>query len=433
MTKETKIGLSVIGVLLTVFGGLVVRKLAYSEVVDGPVAEAPPPAVRSASAAEKPQVIPQRNPGAGVGQTAWAKNGIRGESADEGDVPHPVYMPSAAERLRQRGADEVDQRDDVTPAAHANPFQRPVAERTPGVEDEIPDAASQPPARLRESAADPQALRVSEPRSTQSRLNPIRRASAEEPIGEPTLDANEAPPIDNGQGADLTPASPTMTLAPADDRAVETPSDDERPASLGAPLVEPPADDPQPAQQTQWQAGDTTDRAAAGVEPVMPDNGKYTVQPNDSLWTVSEKVYGSGRYFKAIYEHNRSRLPRADKLAVGTIILVPPVATLEQNYPALCPKQRKSAMVKPRTLPASTRQRGVTGDNVYVVAEGDTLFDIARYELGKASRWAEIYQLNRDALGEDFDYLQPGTELVMPAKSPATDSFTRQRDSRIQR
>src|SRR5688572_32376490 len=44
----------------------------------------------------------------------------------------------------------------------------------------------------------------------------------------------------------------------------------------------------------------------------------------------------------------------------------------------------------------------------------DTLFDIARYELGDAKRWPEIYQLNRVALGVDIDYVKPGTKLVLP-------------------
>jgi hypothetical protein len=57
---------------------------------------------------------------------------------------------------------------------------------------------------------------------------------------------------------------------------------------------------------------------------------------------------------------------------------------------------------------------GSTG-RMYTVTDGDTLFEIARHELGKPSRWAEIYQLNRDVLGEDFDYLRPGTQLILPA------------------
>ena len=54
------------------------------------------------------------------------------------------------------------------------------------------------------------------------------------------------------------------------------------------------------------------------------------------------------------------------------------------------------------------------GGRTYTVIEGDTLFNIARYELGKASRWAEIYDLNRDVLGKDFNYLTPGVQLQMP-------------------
>jgi nucleoid-associated protein YgaU len=54
---------------------------------------------------------------------------------------------------------------------------------------------------------------------------------------------------------------------------------------------------------------------------------------------------------------------------------------------------------------------------VYVVQEGDNLFDIARYELGKATRWTDIVELNREALGanlDDLNYLTPGMKLILP-------------------
>ena len=167
----------------------------------------------------------------------------------------------------------------------------------------------------------------------------------------------------------------------------------------------------------------------AADTPPMVTNGQYLVQPNDNLWVISEKVYGNGGYFKALYEHNRSRLPRSDQLTVGSAILVPPVSTLEQKYPALCPKSRKSAIVKSRAPNnANSARRRADGSDVYVVEAGDTLFDIARYELGKASRWAEIYELNRDVLGEDFDHLAPGTELALPSRAQSGESFSRQGD-----
>jgi hypothetical protein len=62
----------------------------------------------------------------------------------------------------------------------------------------------------------------------------------------------------------------------------------------------------------------------------------------------------------------------------------------------------------------------------YIVAEGDSLFDIARCKLGKASRWAEIYDLNADVLGKDIDCLAAGTQIVLPDdNTQKTDSLTR--------
>ena len=164
--------------------------------------------------------------------------------------------------------------------------------------------------------------------------------------------------------------------------------------------------------------------------PVAVENGKYTVQPNDNYWAISQKVYGDGGYFKAIHEHNRLRYPRADKLQVGDVLDVPPASVLLERYADLCPKPRKAPPAHSTLQPASTRHR--VGERVYVVGEGDTLFDIAKYELGKATRWAEIYELNRDVLGEEFDYLRPGTELVLP-RAGREESVTRGRDGGMQR
>ena len=57
------------------------------------------------------------------------------------------------------------------------------------------------------------------------------------------------------------------------------------------------------------------------------------------------------------------------------------------------------------------------GRRVYTVEQGDTLMDIARRQLGKKSRWAEIYELNRDRLGEDHDFLPAGMQLALPEPS----------------
>jgi hypothetical protein len=67
-----------------------------------------------------------------------------------------------------------------------------------------------------------------------------------------------------------------------------------------------------------------------------------------------------------------------------------------------------------------------------VVQEGDNLFDIAKYSLGKASRWVEILDMNRELLGDQIDYLTPGMKLVLPVDEPA-GTVTRRPDSVYQR
>lgn len=52
---------------------------------------------------------------------------------------------------------------------------------------------------------------------------------------------------------------------------------------------------------------------------------------------------------------------------------------------------------------------------VYTVKSGDTLYAIAKTELGDGTRWREIYNLNVMAIGPDPNLILPGQALVMPA------------------
>jgi len=160
--------------------------------------------------------------------------------------------------------------------------------------------------------------------------------------------------------------------------------------------------------------------------PARTEDGKYTVQPNDSFWVISKRLYGTGAYFKALAEHNRDRFSVKDQLAVGDVILAPSREELDEIYPGLCPEPAHREVLENRLSNVSSQRP--YGGRTYVVQEGDSLFNIARYELGKASRWVEIYQLNRHLIGSDHDYLPPGVELVLPDDAPA-DRMTQQPDA----
>jgi nucleoid-associated protein YgaU len=170
---------------------------------------------------------------------------------------------------------------------------------------------------------------------------------------------------------------------------------------------------PLPLPETDSQFG-----PPYAAKRVRNASGEYEVQPNDSYWVISQKLYGSGAYFKALAEHNRGKVPREDRLDVGMVISAPDVPELEKAYPDLCPKPSRRETVRKRASLVSTRTPYV-GGRTYVVEEGDTLFDIARHLLGKASRWVEIQQLNRDLVGDDPDYISPGMQLVVPDDEPS--------------
>jgi nucleoid-associated protein YgaU len=166
--------------------------------------------------------------------------------------------------------------------------------------------------------------------------------------------------------------------------------------------------------------------------PPRREEGKYEVQPNDSYTAISQKVYGTDAYFKALVEYNRSKGKGDEQLKPGAMVFTPPTYELQQAYPDLCPKAGRHDPMQNQTSLASTHGSYRSSGRTYTVTEGDTLFTIARYELGKASRWAEIYDLNRDLLGKDYNYLRPGTRLALPEGERA-DSVARQPGDGYQR
>lgn len=51
---------------------------------------------------------------------------------------------------------------------------------------------------------------------------------------------------------------------------------------------------------------------------------------------------------------------------------------------------------------------------VYVVRSGDSLWKIAKLNLGDGSKWKAIYDQNRKTIGPDPNKIMPGMKLVMP-------------------
>jgi nucleoid-associated protein YgaU len=63
---------------------------------------------------------------------------------------------------------------------------------------------------------------------------------------------------------------------------------------------------------------------------------------------------------------------------------------------------------------AEARELAAAKVRTYVVQSGDSLSKIAKEELGDASRWPEILELNKDKI-KDPNLIHPGQELEMPS------------------
>lgn len=463
MGRETKIGLTVLGLLIGVFGLVVYFKVFRT--APGPSAESVASALEKAETAAAdadsleggPKV--QLSPGAA--EQAPVEFADADVPADSGELP-PAGHPAA---------DRGEPADWSAPPL-SNRYADPAAteENEPAMPDESVAGDEPPLGNDTVAGADPQGTRLEEPLEAEVAVQPVvaddpqvSAETADDWAAEPAAIEPLETEVDSGivsraavEGAPpagIRPREP-VHFAPnpvvaipgetiqtgAAEVVAEPPTTVEQPeASRGdrygraaapaysaqeseapaAQVVETPVA-PRSARQSAQPRGNAIERPAVPAQLPAEDNfarpdQSYTIEPNDNYWRISQKLYGTGAYFKALFEHNRQKFPRADRLRQGDVISAPPTDILEKTYPDLCPRPQHR-QVEQKMMRAVSNRRQPSSDRVYVVEEGDTLFDIAKYELGQASRWGELYELNRDVLGDQGDHLKPGIELRLPSK-----------------
>jgi nucleoid-associated protein YgaU len=211
--------------------------------------------------------------------------------------------------------------------------------------------------------------------------------------------------------------------------------------------------------------------------PEVPAGKKHVVEKGETLWSIAQDAYGDGNLWVKLKAANPHIDP--DRLAEGQEITLPPkdvltgkkptaptakpdtatplsattpgsgakatdktpgkattpttpgkpAPTPETGKPATTPEAGKPATppLKPgaekkpdATKPATDKKgEGETKPKVkgrtHVVQAGESLASIARAVLGNASRWREIYELNKSQIA-DPDRLLVGTTLQLPEK-----------------
>lgn len=114
----------------------------------------------------------------------------------------------------------------------------------------------------------------------------------------------------------------------------------------------------------------------------------YTVQKGDTLWKIAEKFFGSGVFWKKIFEDNRDVISDPNKIYAGQVIKI-------------------------KLLPTGNVPAQADGDvTYYTIESGDSLWKIAKKFYGKGWKWREIYHANKDIT--DPKKIRAGQVIIIP-------------------
>ncbi len=152
----------------------------------------------------------------------------------------------------------------------------------------------------------------------------------------------------------------------------------------------------------------------AREEPKSASPKTYVVQDGDRLSDIAKKFYGQVEgnrlvNINRIFEANRRILKSVDDIYVGQKLVIPPL-------PASTQSGDNSSIFSGRLFERASSIGGRSeSTRLYVVKDGDSLWDIAAEQLGQGVRYTEISKLNTDIL-TDEDNIKVGMRLRLPAK-----------------
>ena len=161
------------------------------------------------------------------------------------------------------------------------------------------------------------------------------------------------------------------------------------------------------------------------VKTVSFESNRWLVKDGDSFWSIAQSNYGDGRFFRALYETNRRLVPGFEDLVPGVELQLPTKEQLIEKYARLCPADAVHANDEYRVTPDEMVNDMTSScdtdieQRLYETTSTDTLFTIARRELGQASRYVELIELNRFRIGDDVTHetvLRKGIKLLLPEK-----------------
>lgn len=157
----------------------------------------------------------------------------------------------------------------------------------------------------------------------------------------------------------------------------------------------------------QTDTGDTLLDGTSVTEQLAENEHK--VVAGETLWSISEKYYGTGFEWEAIREANE--LPESGEIEVGQVLTLPEVAIANAETETEV-EVVATATAQPTIEPVETQKPEVeiTADS-YTVVHGDSLWEIAEKVYGDGYRWSDIANANKLV---NPGVIHAGNVLVLP-------------------
>ncbi len=98
----------------------------------------------------------------------------------------------------------------------------------------------------------------------------------------------------------------------------------------------------------------------AVVKAATPAARSYTVQPGDTLYGISERYWGNGKYWPALYQANRSKISDPNLIYAGQVVTIPTGRHQASSAPA------------PSTSASSTSASSTSASSTYAPSTADS-------------------------------------------------------------
>lgn len=135
----------------------------------------------------------------------------------------------------------------------------------------------------------------------------------------------------------------------------------------------------------------------------------YVVAEGDTLWSISEKVYGTGFNWQMISEANNISDP--NNLEAGTKLTIPqltPTVAVEETGMV---EEEAAEPTKAPVAEEKVDEKTTSSATEYTVVAGDSLWKIAIAQYNDGYKWVEIARANKLS---NPDLIYPGDKFVLP-------------------